>query len=583
MSFDAVFLSAVCAELRASVGCRVDRVQQPSRDTVLLQLRGASGGGRLLLSASGNQPRIQMTALAMENPAQPPMFCMLLRKHLTGGRLLSVTQPPMERLVDLCFACTDELGEASEKHLILELMGRNANLILQGADGRILDCLRRVDFEMSEKRQLLPGLFYHLPPAPDKRDPFAQTADGIYDLLCAVSGQKQLDRWLLDSFGGLSPLLCRELAWQTARETDTDISALSDLRETAERLFSALQALQAAPKTPFLLLRDGEPWDVSCIPIRQYGDYVTCREAASFSALLDGFYGERDRVTRLRQKTQALRKLLTNLRNRAARKLELQRTELAATKNREQLRRQADLITANLSNIRRGQTVLRTEDYYDPELREVEIPLNPALSAQQNAAKLYKDYQKAKNGEKILTEQLQKGERELDYLDSVLTSLDLAESERDIGEIRQELTDGGYLREQNAKKRMKQPESRPMVYYSADGFRILVGRNNRQNDQLTTKLAAKRDLWLHVQKFHGAHVILETNGETPPDRTVSEAMMLAAWYSEARQGQNVPVDFTEVRNVKKPAGSKPGMVIYDRYRTAVITPRAGHIENMKRE
>ena len=583
MPFDAVFLSAVCDELRGYIGCRVDKVQQPSRDTVLLQLRGLSGGGKLMLSASCNHPRIQMTALPMENPAQPPMFCMLLRKHLTGGRLLSVTQPPMERLVELRFACMDELGEPSEKSLILELMGRNSNLILKGSDGRILDCLRRVDPEMSEKRPLLPGLYYRLPPAQEKLDPFAQTPDAVYGLLSAVGLSKQLDRWLLDTFGGLSPLLCRELAWQATGEADADILALSDRREAASRLHSALQTLQAEAKTPVLLLKEGAPWDFTCVPIRQYGGYVTAQEAESFSALLDGFYGERDRAARMQQKSQAIRKTLTNLRHRTARKLEMQRVELAATKNREQLRRQADLITANLHAIRRGQSILRTEDFYDPDLKEIEIPLNPALSAQQNAAKLYKEYQKAKNGEKILTEQLQKGETELDYLDSVLSSLALAESERDISEIRAELVSGGYVREQNAKKRMKQPESRPMVFRSADGFRILVGRNNRQNDLLTTRLAAKRDLWLHVQKFHGAHVILETNGETPPDRTVSEAMMLAAWYSEAREGQNVPVDYTAVKNVKKPAGSKPGMVIYDHYRTAVITPRAEHIEKMEKE
>lgn len=584
MPFDAFFLTAVRRELEGSLtGCRIDKVQQPQRDTLILSMRGAAGGGRLLLTASPNHPRIHLTNEPAENPAQPPMFCMLLRKHLTGGRLVSMQQPEMERLLDLTFDCTDEMGSPTRKHLILEIMGRNSNLILTGEDGRILDCLRRVDFEMSEKRQVLPGLYYHLPPTQGKRDPFAVTGEELAALLSAQTAPKRLDGWLLDTFGGLSPLVCRELAFRLTGDLDTDLSVLSAEEKTAlaARLLAAFAQLQTMPPQPMLLYRDERPWDFTCLPVTQYGDFIRQEPYDSFSQLLDRFYAARDRADSIRQSSQAIRKTVSNLHARTARKLENQRKELAATHDRERLRQLGDILTANLYAIRRGQTKLRAADFYDPDMKEIEITLNPAISPQQNAAKFYKDYQKAKNAERILTEQIAKGEQELAYLASVLDALTRAESARDLQEIRAELVSGGYLRETDRKKRMKLPPGRPMRFMSSDGFPIFVGRSNRQNDELTTKLAAKTDIWLHVQKIPGSHVIIETNGRTPPDRTVTEAMQLAAYYSQARDGQNVPVDYTPVKFVKKPAGAKPGMVIYTTYQTAVVTPDAALCERLK--
>ena len=584
MPIDAVFLTSLCDELQQSLlGCRVDKVQQPERDTLLLQMRGPAGGGKLLLTASPNHPRLQLTTLSYENPAQPPMFCMLLRKHLTGGRLLSISQPPMERLAELTFDCIDEMGTPCRKKLILEIMGRNSNLILTGADGRILDCLRRVDFEMSEQRQVLPGLYYHLPPTQGKRNPFDASEDELQSLLSSVRTQKTADAFLLDTFGGLSPLLCRELAFRVFGQVDCDVSSLTDTEkaQAAQRLFAALQTLHTGKKTPTVLLKDERPWDFTCVPILQYEGLVSQQTAPSFSALLDSFYAKRDLLERTRQKTQVLRKTLTNLHNRTARKLANQQKELEATFDREHLRRLGDIVTANLHAISRGQARLTAVDFYDPDMKEIDIPLNPAISPQQNAAKFYKDYQKAKTAEKVLTEQIAKGETELQYLSSVLEELSRAESERDIQEIRQELTDGGYLRQTGQKKKMKLPPTRPMLFRSSDGYEILVGRNNRQNDLLTCKMASKQDIWLHTQKIHGSHVIIACAPETPPDTTVTEAMQLAAFFSQAREGQNVPVDYTRVKNVKKPAGAKPGMVIYDHYTTAVVTPDAALVEKLK--
>ena len=572
MPLDAIFLTALTAELNETLpGSRIDKIQQPDRETVLLSLRTQGAGNRrLLLSASPNHPRIHYTAEKFEQPAQPPMFCMLLRKHLSGGRILSLTQLPMERAVDLCIESADELGELSRKHIWLELMGRNSNLILTGPDGRILDCLRRVDFEMSEKRQVLPGLFYREPPTQGKLDLRAETPEALQAELERLRTQTAFDGWLMDRYAGISPLIARELVFRLTGSVEADLSALEPA-DLAPRLCESLHGLLTG-FAPTLLLRGETPKDFSFRPIAQYEGWMTCRTAAGFSALLDDYYAERDRTQRIRARTQNLTKTLNTLKSRAERKLANQRKELEATYDRERLRQLGDIVTANLHRIDRGQARLTAVDFYDPEMREIEIPLNAAISPQQNAAKLYKDYNKAKHAEKFLTGQIAAGKTEVEYLTSVLDALSRAETERDVSDIRTELIEGGYLRSTDRKKQMKTQPARPLEFRSSDGFQILVGRNNRQNDLLTAKMAYKTDLWLHVQKSHGSHVIIACAGAQVPDRTITEAAMLAGWYSEARQGQNVPVDLCPVRQVKKPAGAKPGMVVYENYRTVCVTP-----------
>jgi len=583
MPFDAVFLSAVVRELEpVLVGSRIDKVQMPARDLVVLQFHGSGGNGRLLLSASPNSPRLHLTQVPLENPAQPPMFCMLLRKHLSGGRIAAVEQPPMERLVKLTLDCNDEMGEPVQKQLILELMGRNSNLILCGGDGRILDCLRRVDFEMSEKRQVLPGLFYHEPPGLEKADPRAATQEQIAAQLVPMEGQKRLDKWLLDTYGGLSPLVCRELAYDLFGDVEAEIGAMSEetRRAAAAALAERFGSLTEDP-VPLMLRKEGKPSDFSFRAIRQYGGYLESEVYPTFSTLLDGFYSARDHADRMRQKTQSLHKLAVNLRDRTARKLQIQRKELAATLDRERLRQLGDIVTANLHSMTRGQTRLTAVDFYDPEMKEIDIPLSPQISPQQNAAKFYKDYNRAKTAEKMLTEQIAKGETELEYLCSILDELQRAETEKDVQEIKAELVAGGYVRDTDKKKRMKTAPTKPMEFVSSEGFPIFVGRNNRQNDELTLKKSAKGDLWLHVQKMHGSHVVIQCAGEKPGDDTITEAAMLAAWYSQARESQNVPVDVTPVKQIKKPVGAKPGMVIYHVYNTVYVTPSAELPERLK--
>ena len=561
MPLDAICLTALLEELRpALLGGKIDKIYQPGRDEVVMAVRAPAGNVRLLFSANPGRPRVQLTEIARENPDKPPMFCMLLRKHLTGARILDIAQPPMERLADFRLETVDELGDRVERRLILECMGRRANLILLDQEGRIIDCLRRVDADMSAQRQLLPGLFYRLPPGPDKLNPLTADEAALAAALDNPTGREG-DKLLLDVFQGISPLIAREMAFRAGE---------GELLPQVERLIKTVKENDFAP---YLLFREGKPVDFTFLPILQYGPETESRRQDSFSKLLDTFFSEKDRDDRVRQRGQDLIRSVTNARDRTARKLANQRRELAATGDREVLRQQGDIITSNLHRMERGQSVLRAVNYYDPEGAEIDIPLDSLLTPQQNAAKYYKAYNKAKTAEQMLTLQIEKGEGELDYLNSVLENIALAEGERDLQEIRQELEDTGYLRRPGkAAKRARRTAGKPMEFRSSAGLRITVGKNNSQNDQLTTKLAHKSDVWLHTQKIHGSHVILWTEGAPPDAQSLSEAAILAAWFSQGREGKKVPVDYTPVKYVKKPAGARPGMVIYTTYQTAYVDP-----------
>lgn len=573
MPLDAICMQAVVRETAAQIeNARIEKIQQPARDQVILLLRG---GRRLLLNAGASQPRLHLTWQLRDNPAQPPMFCMLLRKHLAGGRLLRLEQEPLERVVTLTIRAVDELGEQSDYRLILEAMPRHANLILVDREGRIVDCLRRVDFEMSQQRQVLPGLYYHLPPRQDKCDPLTTEEDAFRCLLARRPEDSPLDRWLMDTFTAIPPLLARELVCRTCGETDARSTDPDTLWQT---FHTWQQQVQEGRFLPQLLEREGRPADFSYFPVTQYGPSVTCRTYDTFAQLLDDFYQGREQADRVRQKGQDLMKAATAARDRVRRKLALQEKEYAAARDRESLRLSGELITANLYRMERGAARLETENFYDPECRPVAIPLDPLLTPQQNAAKYYKRYTKAKTAEKYLAEQMALARRDLDYLESVLEELSRAETEQDFLDIRGELRDAGFLRRQG-KKEQNRP-AKPLEFRTTSGFRVLVGRNNRQNDKLT-RSADHRDIWLHTQKIHGSHVILCTGGREVDDDTIVEAAKLAAWFSQAREGANVPVDYTPVKNVKKPAGARPGMVIYSTCRTVNVAPEEGLVKKLQ--
>ena len=585
MPLDALCLSGVVHELQNALsGAKIDKIYQPGRDEVVLALRAPAGNVKLLLSANPSHPRAHLTQISRENPDKPPMFCMLLRKHLSGARLLELVQPPMERVVDLRLEALDELGDRVERRLVLEAMGRHSNLILLDGEGRIMDCLRRVDSDMSARRQVLPGLFYRLPPAQEKLDPSSLDRAALESALAAAPEESQADKWLLDTFGGLSPLICRELAFRAGGATDARLHQMGEggRSRLLDELEGLLRSVQENSFTPVMLEKEGHPSDFTFQPISQYGPAVSCVPFPSFSALLDRFYEQRENQERVRQRGQDLIRSVTNARDRAARKIGLQEQELAATRDRERLRQFGDIITSNLHAMEKGMSRLTAADFYDPECPQIHIPLDPLLTPQQNAAKYYKEYNKAKTAESILTLQLEKGRRDLDYLNSVLEAIALAEGERDLQEIRQELTDTGYLRRPSkARDRGKRVASKPMEFRSSSGLRISVGKNNTQNDLLTTKQAFKSDLWFHTQKIHGSHVILRTGGREVDDDTLVEAAKIAAYYSQARESGNVPVDYTQVKHVKKPAGARPGMVIYPTYQTINVTPDAALVKMLR--
>ncbi len=566
MAFDALFLSAVLAEVREKcLGGRIDKIHQPSRDALILHIRGKESREKLLFAPNPTAPRLHLTASVPENPAEPPMFCMLLRKHLLGAKLADITQPPMERAASFVFDCTDEMGYPVQKTLVAELMGRTCNLYLLSPEGRIIDCLRRIGLDESAKRAALPGLMYQQPEPVAKMDPRGEVN---YVNLLAQSGADVLSDRLMDTLGGLSPLVCREAALFAAGSTDARVEGC-DMTSTAERIELFFHEHLNHPAPYFYALPDGTPKQFAFCPIRQYGQ---CQRAESFSALLDSYYTVRDRKDAMRQKGQAVRKTVQNLCTRLTKKLAIQEKELEATYDRERLRQLGDILTANIHRIVKGQTKIQCEDFYDENMALIEIPLSPILSPQQNAAKFYKDYARMKNAEKELTHQMELGENELQYLKSVLEELNRAGTEAELEEIRRELQDGGYLRPDVGKKRMKQAKVAPMRFESTDGYPIYVGRNNRQNEELTFKSARKDDIWCHASKVHGAHVIISCGGTTPPDDTITQAAQLAAYYSESTGGQNIPVDVTPVKQVKKILGGKPGMVIYHTYKTVICNP-----------
>ena len=568
MAFDAYFLSAVLEEIRKkATGARVEKIHQPTRDSVILHLRCEGSREKLLFAPNPAAPRLYLTGASPENPPEPPMFCMLLRKHLMGARLAEMTQPPMERVAVFSFDATDEMGFPVRKQLVAELMGRTCNLYLLGPDGRIIDCLRRVGLDETAKRPALPGMFYQPPEPVEKLDPGKLTEEDYVNLLEGTGADILSDR-LMDMLGGLSPLVCREAALFAAGEADARVASL-EKEKTAGKLYLFFKENLRYPQPWYYALPDGTPKQFAFCPIRQYG---ACEKAESFSQLLDQYYIVRDRKDAMRQKGQGLRKTVSNLCQRLVKKLALQEKELEATYDRERLRQLGDIVTANIHRIVKGQKVLEAEDFYDEQMKLIQIPISEILSPQQNAAKFYKDYTRMKNAEKELTKQIALGQQELFYLQSVLDELNRAETDADLEEIRQELHAGGYVRLDGAKKRMRQNKLAPMRFESTDGYPIYVGRNNRQNDELTFRLARKDDLWLHAQKVHGSHVIVSCGGTIPPDDTVTQAAQLAAYYAETTGGQNIPVDVTSVKQVKKLPGAKPGMVIYHTYRTVIVNP-----------
>ena len=573
MALDAILLSALVRELAPKLeGGRIDKIQQPERDQVIISLRNKGENMRLLINAGAGSGRLQLISAGFENPAEPPMFCMLLRKHLIGGRIEKLTQPEWERLLLVDITSRNELGDSVKLKLAVELMGRSANLVLIGDDGRIIDCMRRMDYGGDAERRMLPGMIYRLPPRQKKPMIFELGREEVAAAVSASDGGKPLDKRLMDSFSGLSPLICRELACRCGNDPELLPAVIE----------AFLESVRAGEFTPTLFLENGRPREYSFMALRQYGAEYECRTFDSFSELLEAYYSKRELLERRRRRARELSHSVKTARDRIARKLASQKEELERTYCREDIRKNAELVTANMYRIKKGDGSVTVEDYYAEGCPQLEIALDPLKTPQANAAAMFKEYNKLKTAEKHLTALVAEGEKQLEYLNSVLDELERAESERDLAEIRRELTETGYIKKQRGAKPDKLKKQGPMEFVSSDGFLILVGRSNSQNDELTTKTARRTDIWLHTKNVHGSHVIISCDGLEPPQRTIEEAASLAAYYSQAREGGKTAVDHTMVRFVRKPSGSMPGKVVYTDYSTVMAEADEALCEKLRK-
>lgn len=573
MALDGAYLHAVRQELLPLIDSRIEKIHQPAREELILAFRSRTGGAKILISCAADRARVHLTQIAVENPKTPPMFCMLLRKRLGNGKLLDIRQDGLERVLYFDFSCINELGDVVQLTLACEIMGRYSNLILIDENGVVVDSMKRVDATMSSKRLVLPGVAYEMPPR-DKRLNFLIASDE--EIRVAVAEKKaELSKALLQTFEGVSPVLVREWAYYTGKGNSCRAEALT--ADQNDRLCYAIRRsrdmlLQGTEVYTMVCTREGQPKDFSFLPLHQYGTLMVTKAIPSACELLDEFFASRDHAARLKQRANDLFHLLLHATERIQRRIVSQSEELDACEEKDALRHKADLISANLYRLHKGDTTAELEDFYDSDCPTVTIELDARLTPPQNAQKYYQAYKKACTAEKILTEQIAKGKEELAYLDSVLDVLSRAETENDLEQLRTELSEQGYLR--LLRRKGKPPKSLPpMEFTASDGTRILVGRNNRQNDQLTLKTANKNDIWLHTQNIPGSHVILETGGKEPSHQVLEEAAQLAAYHSKARDSAQVPVDYCPVRFVKKPTGAKPGMVIFSNQHTLYVTPK----------
>ena len=584
MALDAATLALVTAELNAKLtDAKIAKIFEPTRDELVITLRTRTETFSLLLSARSGSARVCLTQESFENPETPPSFCMLMRKHLTGGRLLGVHMEPGDRIVYFDFLCTNEMGDLVQNTLCAELMGRYSNLVLVQS-GKIIDALKRVDFEDSEIRQLLPGLAYTVPPKPARPEFLAVSAASIVALAC----QRELPvaDALNKTVAGVGPVVCREAAWRAFGGEHLLASELTQAQRV--QLMEAIDGLKeehaAGGRPCSVLTPEGKPVEFTFFRPRQYGESYIIKEWPSFGGMLEGYYAEKDRVERLRTKSKELHKAVHNMYERAVRKQAARKEELAATEKSETLRLYGELLSANLYLAQKGMKSITVSNWYD-EGKEVTIPLDLRYSPSQNAQNYFKNYKKKQTAARMLAELLEEGEKEIAYLETVLYEVETASGEAALNEIRAELKSQGYLKYYKPRDKKAKPADF-LRFTSSDGFEILVGRNNAQNDRLTLHTARGKDLWFHVQKAPGSHVVVMSRGQEIPDSTRQEAAELAVLYSSAFKagtGAKVAVDTTEVKNIWKAAGAKPGMVLYEVYTTVYITPREELPEQLRKK
>lgn len=583
MALDGVFLGIVKQEISVLLDGRVDKIHQPSREEILITFRTREGGYKLLINTSAGGARVHITKAQIDNPRVPPMFCMLMRKLLSSGRLISIRQDGQERILMLDFDSSNEMGDIVRITLVIEIMGRHSNLIILDKEGRIIDAIKRVGQDVSSVRPVLPGMQYEAPPRESRLSLFSLTREGLREGLLKNS-HAELSKAIMRSIEGLSPVFARECALKC---THDEIAAGELTDEGFEKLylFLTMQAgLIEKGENKFTVLKaqDGLLKDFCFADINQYGSLMQKIQFSSACEVLDYFYTERDITARMKQRASDLYKFLINTKERITRRTANQRQELLECADREKLKINGDLLMANLYNFKKGDSFVTVGNYYEEGCPEVKIRLDVRLTPSQNAQRYYSDYRKADTAEKKLTGLIEQGEQELAYIDSVFDNLTRAQSETDIDELRIELHEQGYLKSARLSKGAKNVKTQPpMKFISSDGYEIRVGRNNKQNDRLTCKDSEKLDIWLHVKEITGSHVIISSHGGEVPDNTIMQAAQIAAYYSSAKNSAQVPVDYTLVKFVKKPNGAKPGMVIFTNNRTLYVKPDEELVNSLK--
>lgn len=576
MAFDATIVRCLVNELSQKItGGRIDKIYQPEKDEITLGVRTYENNYKLTFSASSAHPRAHFTAVSKKNPQTAPLFCMLLRKHIGGGKITDITQTGFERVIKIAVESYDELGDLTTKYLIAEIMGRHSNIILTSQDMKIIDCIKHVDFTVSSVRQLLPGLYYTDVPAQDKINliDIAETADIDFSLPMQTA-----DKAVLSSVAGISPLTAREIVYRACGRTDVKCAELTDSGRN-KILYEIVKFAKSVRENEFkpcmIVEKDtGKLMDFSSAQVLQYESLAEVKYFDDISVLLDEFYKTRDMRERMRQKSADLTKLLGNNIERVSKKIGIFSKTLTSSKDREKYKIYGDLLTANIYAVKQGQNEIEVQNYYDENASRVLIPLDTALTPSQNAQKYYKKYNKAKTAEAEAAKQLESAKADLEYLESTLTAVETADNDSDLSDIRSELINEGYISRRQNTKKQKQTAAKPMHFVSADGFDIYVGKSNTQNDYLTLKFANSSDLWFHTKNIHGSHAIIKLGltKDVPPS-SIREAAEIAAYYSKGRASSQVPVDYTTVKNVRKPNGAKPGMVIYDNYNTIYVTPK----------
>lgn len=573
MALDGITLGLINKEIsQYIIGSKVEKIYQPSKCELVFLLRTRAGAYRLYISAQAISPRIHLTSYNPENPSQPPMLCMLFRKRLVGSTLKSITQISCDRVLELHFDATNEIGDRQLLKLYIEIMAQRSNIVLTDENDIIIDAVKRVDETKSTYREILPGGKYLLPPSQNKVNLLETSGLEIVPLIAENKNQR-LSSAILGTVLGVSPIVCREIAYSVAGDDiETGLLTVLDKERLAQKLDEIRSKAVSGDISPQIVFdTDGKPLDFTFFDIKQYGNTLEIKKYESFSELLDFFCFEKDRDMRIKRRAGDMLKLLNNATERISKKVNLQKVQLEKCADKEALRINAELISSNLFRLEKGAAYYDLENYYDGN-KIIRISANPALTPVQNSQKYYKDYKKAVTAEKLLDGLIKDGEEELVYIDSVLDALSRADSEAQIAEIRQELISGGYIRKRG-KDKIKLPKSLPPYEFTtSDGFKVLVGRNNTQNDKLTFKTAKNYDMWLHTQSFAGSHTIIVSDNREITDTAILEAARIAARFSSSGEAKKIPVDYTLVKNIKKPNGARPGYVIYHIYNTILVEP-----------